>query len=311
MNRVVSVSPFRCRMWSDHDRMEEYLTEATCREEIESFRKQGQLLPALGRSLHDNPDYDVELIFGARRLFVAQHLNVPLQIELRDLSDKQAIMALYTENRCRQDVSPYERGLSYYRWIQSGYFKSQDELARELGISPAQVSRLLKLVKLPAVIVNAFKTPLEICEGWGVELCDLCLDATLRQTIVARARAIARKSPRPGAVEVYETLRLGIGRARRREGRYCDEVVRDSSGSPLFRIKYQRDSVALLFASEKLSARSLRGMKGLIKEFFQSGSAQAQPPVEIYRDDTTATNELDSGYRTSAAELHGSGPQTG
>jgi len=36
MEPVVSVNPFRCRMWSLHDRMDEYLNEATCRPEIEA-----------------------------------------------------------------------------------------------------------------------------------------------------------------------------------------------------------------------------------------------------------------------------------
>jgi hypothetical protein len=51
VDEEVWVDPFRCRMWSLHDRMEEYLNEETCRAEIQSFLKNGQLIPVLGRRL--------------------------------------------------------------------------------------------------------------------------------------------------------------------------------------------------------------------------------------------------------------------
>jgi ParB family transcriptional regulator, chromosome partitioning protein len=112
MSTVVSISPFECKMWEMHDRMMSYITEKGCSSEIESVSKHRQLLPVLGRTLKDDPHYKVELIYGARRLFVARHLNIQLLVELRRLSDVEAIIAMDIENRVRKDVSPYERGLA-------------------------------------------------------------------------------------------------------------------------------------------------------------------------------------------------------
>jgi hypothetical protein len=67
-------------------------------------------------------------------------------------SDREAVIALDVENRHRKDISPYERGTSYKRWLELGHFKCQKELARALEISPSQVSRMLKLAQLPAVV---------------------------------------------------------------------------------------------------------------------------------------------------------------
>jgi ParB family chromosome partitioning protein len=122
MNTVIAVSPFRCRMWDMHDRLESHITEATCRSEIQSCAKHGQLVPVMGRKLHGDPDFDVELIYGARRLFVARHLNMPLSVELRELTDRAGLIAMDIENRVRKDISPYERGMSYSRWLRSGLF---------------------------------------------------------------------------------------------------------------------------------------------------------------------------------------------
>src|SRR5688572_29010510 len=126
MRSVVSVNPFRCTVWKYHERIEELITEAICAVEIESFAQHGQLVPVLGRQLPPNSDYDYELIYGARRLFVARHINKPLLVELRDISDKEAIVAMDMENSQRQEVSPYERGRSYARWLAVGHFDSQE-----------------------------------------------------------------------------------------------------------------------------------------------------------------------------------------
>src|SRR5579862_9529454 len=122
---IVLISPFRCRMWALHDRLESDITEESCKAEIGSFQRHGQLVPVLGRRLRNDAHHDVELIYGARRLFVARHLNMRLRVELRSLDDRAAIVAMDIENRQRTDISPYERGLSYARWLSQRHFPSQ------------------------------------------------------------------------------------------------------------------------------------------------------------------------------------------
>ena len=255
MEVVVSVKPFRCRMWTLHDRLEEYVNEATCQSEIESFRMHGQLVPVLGRRLHGDPDYDVELAYGARRLFVARHLNVPLMVELRDLSDMEALVAMDAENRHRKDLSPYERGRSFAAWLRAGVFGSQEELARALRISASKVSRLVTLARLPAVIVEAFGGPLAICEGWGIDLLRLWDSPSYRQTMTRVARSIAGASPRPTPEAVYERLiSVGAGKGRRQRSSDHDEVVRSTQGKSLFRLRRQRKAIAFLLPADQVSA---------------------------------------------------------
>ena len=78
---IIEVNPFRCRIWTMHDRIEEHITEESCADEIKSFAAHGQLIPALGRPIREDIGHDVEIICGARRLFVARHLNVPLRAQ--------------------------------------------------------------------------------------------------------------------------------------------------------------------------------------------------------------------------------------
>ena len=275
MSGIVQVSPFRCRMSAVHDRLDTHITEETCRTEIESFLKHGQMVPVLGRRLRNDPLYEVELIYGARRLFVARHLNVPLKVELRELGDRQAIVALDIENRQRRDISPYERGRSYARWIQGGHFRSQDDVARTLRISSSQVSRLLKLARLPSVVVDAFPSPLDICEGWGIDLVDAIEDPRRRGNTLSAARAICEQTPRPPAREVYRRLLAASAEGRKIRVRARDEVVKDRSGHPLFRIRQQASSIAVVLPLDKVSARTLDSIRRTLSELLQVGNSQA------------------------------------
>ncbi len=266
MSSQVVVNPFRCRMWENHDRLEGHISAESCRAEIDSFSRHGQLVPALGRPIRNDPQYDVELICGARRLFVARHLNKPLLVELRDMTDREAIIAIDIENRQRSDVSPYERGLSYTQWLRAGYFQSQEEIARGLRVSPSQVSRLLKIARLPSVILDAFDSPTNICEGWGLDLVDALDDPARRQQILRVARALGKKVPRGSARNVYQEIMSAGAQGRKLRPRARDEVVKDDSGDPVFRIRRQSKLVAFLVPAERVSAEVMNSVRKALTE---------------------------------------------
>lgn len=278
MSPIIHVNPFSCRMWALHDRLEGHITEESCRTEIDTFERHGQLVPALGRALKNDPEYEVELIYGARRLFVARHLNVPLLVELRTLTDREAVIAMDIENRQRTDISPYERGQSYARCLRVGHFRSQEELARALRVSTSQVSRLIKIAQLPAAIVAAFSSAADICEGWGLELAKALEDPQRRQQTLQVARAIAAREPRPSACEVYRQLVAAFAEGRKVKPARRDDIVKDRAGAPLFRIRQQRSSIAVVVPLSRLSASRLAEMRGAILNVLdRSGTGAAEP----------------------------------
>jgi len=271
--RVVEVNPYRCRVWALHDRISDYISEESCRAEIDSVARDGQLIPALGRCLPGDPDYDVEIICGVRRLFVAQHLNRPLKVELRHMSEREAIIAMDQENRHRKDISPYERGLGYARLLRSGHFSSQDDIVRALKISASQVSRLLKLAQLPSVLLNAFASPLEIREGWGLDLLKAWHDPKKKPLLAQRARALAEQTPRPGPNAVYSYLTATSGEARRARRSSRGIVVMGGHGAPLFRIKYQLNAVSLILPSAAVSESCIERIRLAVSEILQQERA--------------------------------------
>lgn len=269
---VISMSPFRCRMWALHDRVESTISEHSCREEIASFTKHGQLVPVLGRPLKSDPDYDVELIYGARRLFVARHIGQEIAVELREMSDREAIICMDIENRLRSDISAYERGKSYMSWLRGGHFQSQEDIARALKTSASQVSRLIKLARLPSVVVDAFGSPAEICESWGLEIMDALDDPARRQLTLRNARAIAATVPRPSGDQVHRLL-LSTATTRRVRSVRRDRVVKDATGKPIFRIRQLRSTIALLVPAERVSEKTLAALTRDIAYTLQHGAS--------------------------------------
>jgi ParB family chromosome partitioning protein len=275
MTAIISVDPFKCRVWKLHDRFVSEINEHTCKAEIESISAHGQVVPVLGRRLKDDPDFEIELIYGARRLFAARHLKAPLLVEVREISDREGLAAMDIENRQREDISPYERGLSYKRWLQNGHFASQEDIARTLNVSASQVSRLLQLAKLPAVVVDAFRSAEEIRENWGLDLVAALDDPERRAATIRTARALGANSPRLQGRDVIRKLLSFTAHGRKPAAEAHDKVIAGSDGAALFRVRYLHNSVALIFAAEKISAQSIERIETALAAILKREPDQA------------------------------------
>jgi ParB family chromosome partitioning protein len=271
---IVPVDPFKCRIWSLHDRFATEIDDQSCKAEIESISAHGQIVAALGRRLVNDPDHDVEIVCGARRLFAARRLNKPLLVELRDFTDREGLVAMDIENRQRRDISPYERGLGYTRWLRSGHFESQDDLSRTLTISASQVSRLLQLARLPAVVVNAFRDPAEIRENWGLELVAALDDPQRRAATIRTARSLCDHSPRPQSRDVIRKLLSVSARGRKPKVESHDKVVPGRDGAALFRIRYLSKIIALVFAAERVSEEAIERIEMTLTSILQRTGEQ-------------------------------------
>lgn len=255
MGRLMYYDPRRCRMWSMHDRLGEDTDASSCWTLIESMRKHGQKHPVLGRELKEpEPEYEVELIYGGRRLFAAQYLGINLLVEVRDIDDRSALIEMDVENRVREDISPYERGLSYRRWLRQGFFETQAQIAKSLGISEAQVSRLLTYSQLPAAVVQAFNTPHDIKEEWAVVLAKRCQTEQVRTQTIRRAREVAQGDRQRSPQMVYDALVNGRRSSRTRDR---DQIVTDVKGRTLFRVSFRSSAIHIIVPQDRIDKDAL------------------------------------------------------
>lgn len=269
------VRPFRCRLWTQHSRPEEQLTDYACKSLRESIAKHGQHQPALGRPVTDDPDYDVEIICGARRHAAALALGRDLLVEVRPISDAEAYVAMYDENAERKDDCPYVQGQILRRALLSGACSSHDALAHAFRISHSKISRLLMIAQLPSVVVAAFESPRDIRESWGVELYQLWKDKDPTHTITDRARALAHTHAPRTASQIYETLITSPHDKQPTHRLHRGVPVRGTNGAVLFREQELVGSVSYTVSKAILTTTQRDALKLAILHILDTPRADA------------------------------------
>lgn len=163
------IDPARCRIWDRHNRDYAALSEARCGDLIESIIAQGkQEVPAIVRRLSGDPEYDFEVICGARRHWAVSWLrannypDIRYLVEIRNLTDEHAFRISDLENRAREDLSDVERARDYLRALDFYYSGKQKLMAQRLNQSEAWLSRYLDLARLPDELMVAFPDPFEL-----------------------------------------------------------------------------------------------------------------------------------------------------
>src|SRR5579875_2856751 len=194
------IDPARCRMWARHNRRYDLLSEASCADLLEGLRSQGQQeFPAIVRPLTDSPDYDYEVICGARRhwsvsfLRTVEHRPIKFLIEVRDLDDEAAFRLADVENRARDDISDYERALDYRAAVDDFYNGVARRMAERMEVSEQWLSRFLELARLPPVIVEAFGDIREIRENHARVIKPLLSDERSRIKVMAAAKGLGEE----------------------------------------------------------------------------------------------------------------------
>ncbi len=256
------VDPARCRMWAGHNREYEALSAERCHDLIESLKAQGrQELPAIVRRVTDDPDYDFEVISGARRHWSVSWLRshhypeFRFLIDIRNLTDEEAFRLSDLENRAREDISDLERARDYLRALDQHYEGRQNVMAERINVSTSWLSRYLDLARLPAEVVRAFANPHELGIKHVTLLKPLLKPDEKRKRVIAEAERIAGARTRGDQVptSVPDVIRMLATAAEppkksgtpKRTG-LAAEVVESASGKPLLRIdRRDRKSISL------------------------------------------------------------------
>lgn len=185
--------------------------DAFATEEFESLKQEisaaaGNVQPIKVRPLEpvgeDGAEY--EIVFGHRRHRACLELGLPVLALVEPLDDRHLFEAMERENRGRENLSAWEQGTMYQRALDQGLYPSQRALAAAIGVDVALVSRAVALARLPAAVVGAFGSPLNIQFRWAQPLGE----ALQRDPdgLVRRALDVSARDPRLKPVEVLEAL---------------------------------------------------------------------------------------------------------
>lgn len=199
----LALDPKRVRVWTGNARTYARLTEANCRELIDSIIAEGgQKIPAILRRIDGDADHDYEVIAGTRRHFSVSWLranNYPDMMfvgQVQALDDEAAFRLADVENRARADVSDIERARNYAAAMQSYYGGHLTRMAERLNISKGWLSKMVKVAGIPDTVVGAFAAPGELLLKPAYPLAQALGDKTSARAIVAAARQIGQEQSR-------------------------------------------------------------------------------------------------------------------
>lgn len=220
------VDPARCRMWPGHNRDYALLNEERCQDLIESIKAQGrQEMPAIVRRVTGEPDFDFEVICGARRHWTISWLrthNYPdykFLIDVREMGDEEAFRIADIENRARDDLTDLERARDYLRALDAYYDGRQKTMAERLKVSESWLTRYLDLARLPKEFMAAFLEPQSLGVRNAIELKALLKPDDRRVRAFQEAKRLADMQRDSGdalpVLDVIKALKLAVDPPKR------------------------------------------------------------------------------------------------
>lgn len=119
----------------------------------DSIAQSGQDSPILVRP-HPNKRGRYQVAFGHRRLRAAKDLAKPVRAVVRQLSDRELILAQGQENSARANLSFIERARFAHKLEAASY--DRETIMRALSVDKTTVSRLISVVsRIPAEVIDA------------------------------------------------------------------------------------------------------------------------------------------------------------
>ncbi len=192
------LDPARVRVWSGNARIYAKLSEANCRDLIDSLVAEGgQKVPAVVRRIEDDPNHDYEVIAGTRRHWSIAWLRAHSYPEMRFLAqvaaldDEAAFRLADIENRARRDISDIERARNYLAALANHYDGRQKRMAERLRVSEGWLSKMLRVATIPDDVLAAFGSLDELGLKPAYGLAQVLGDKTAARRVQARARDLA------------------------------------------------------------------------------------------------------------------------
>jgi len=223
---VLSIDPKRVRFSSIANRDERSLNSAdeAFRELKQSLQQHGQEFPIKVRAIEGDPAHEFEVVAGHRRLKACLDLDreTPSGFQVLAILDanaaelKSIALKMYRENKIREDLTPFEYGRMFRKWIDAGLFTTQGEIAAATRMSQPTVSVYMAVYDLPRQIHLAFGDPRVISMRWIQELAK-ALKAD-EAAVLGVAREIAGSKSKPDPETIFQSLTeaaSGAGKARR------------------------------------------------------------------------------------------------
>jgi len=184
--------------------------------------------------------YEFEIISGHRRHAACLALDgesaagfpILALVDAGVADARDLVLKMYRENEERYDLSAFEKGRMFARWIDAQVYGNQRELAAAIGLGETAVAKYLAVAALPAAVLAAFGDERTIPMSWGPTLSQ-ALKAN-ESAVLRAAERLAQRKPLAAADVVFRTLSAAAaGKSAPAHGTSREESVRIGGRVPL------------------------------------------------------------------------------
>lgn len=132
----------------------------------DSIREHGMIQPILVRPI-SNGGY--QIVAGERRWRAARMLGLDeVPVNIRELSDSEAMQIALIENLQRENLNPIEEALGYRELIEN-FAMTQDKVAKMVGRSRSSIANAVRMLSLPDRVIKMLENG-ELSSGHGKAL---------------------------------------------------------------------------------------------------------------------------------------------
>jgi ParB family chromosome partitioning protein len=220
----------------------------------ESLKAHGQETPIRVRPVKDSLPVEFEIVAGHRRHAACLALDAEMAggfkvlavVDPKAAESRDLVLKMYRENEERYDLSAFEKGRMFARWLEAGLYDSQRELAAAIGLGEAAAAKYLAVASLPVAVLAAFGDERVIPMNWGPTLSQALKTDTA--AVLKAAERLSQRKPLAAADAVLRTLvSAGAGKAKATRGTSREESVRIGGRVPL-KVGVGRNRIVLKLA---------------------------------------------------------------
>lgn len=148
---VVELDPLLIEGGGMQDRLES--SSADDNQLKNSIAEYGQQVPVLVRP-HPEQDGHYQIVYGRRRVLALRDLGQPVKALIRDLDDRELVLAQGQENTARRDLSFIEKVNFAQQMATAGY--DRKVICDALSVDKTLISRMLSIAeRIPAEVIHA------------------------------------------------------------------------------------------------------------------------------------------------------------
>jgi ParB family chromosome partitioning protein len=206
----------------------------------DSIEAHGQETPIRVRPVKNALPFEFEIISGHRRHAACLALDAALAngfpilaiVDAEAAEARDLVLKMYRENEERYDLSAFEKGQMFARWLEAGVYPSQSELGAAVGLGESATAKYLAVAALPEKVLAAFGDERLIPMSWGPTLSQAL--KSNESAVLKSAERLSQRKPLAAPDVAFRTLiAAGGGKNPVSRGTSREESVRIGGRIPL------------------------------------------------------------------------------